>query len=248
MLNPGLILAFGLALTHAFATQLPIYSIIPRFRWISFAGGVALSYVFLEVFPELSHAQTELEHSEIPLIQYFENHVYILALMGLIIYYGLDLLALNVRTTGKHQEKHQEESEESGRVTIFWIHIIVFAILNAISGYLLQDLGEHSLLACILLFIAIALHMFIIDEHLRGHYQALYNKQGRWLLVAAVILGAILGQTVHLNEATISIVWSFLAGSIILNVLNRELPREKENCFFSFLGGATFFTVLLLLK
>ncbi|MEM9486562.1 MAG: hypothetical protein AAGA83_23035 [Cyanobacteria bacterium P01_F01_bin.116] len=243
MFTPGLILAVGLALTHAFASQLPIFSIIPRFRWTSFAGGVALSFVFLEVFPELSHAQAELEHSEIPIIHYLENHVYILALMGLILYYGLDLLALRARST-----EQLNQSDKGGNITIFWIHIIVFAMLNAISGYLLQDLGEHTLLACILFFVAIALHMFIIDEDLREHYKALYDKLGRWLLVAAVMLGAIVGHATDLNEAAISIVWSFLAGSIILNVLNREVPSEKDNCFFSFLGGAILFTVLLLLK
>ena len=243
MLSPGLLLAIGLALTHAFASQLPIFSIIPRFRWTSFSGGVALSYVFLEVFPELSHAQAELEHSEIPVLNYLENHVYILALIGLVLYYGLGLLALRSSVAGQ-----PEQSEKHSNPIIFWSHITVFALLNAISGYLLQSLGEHGLLACLIVFVAIALHLFIIDEKLREHYQALYDKLGRWLLVAAILVGTVAGQAIELNEAAIAIVWSFLAGSVILNVLNRELPNEKENCFFSFLGGTTLFTILLLLK
>ena len=83
MINPGLILAIALALVHAFAARLPIFSLIPRFRWTSFAGGVSLGYVFLEIFPELSHTQEELQSTEIPLGQYLENHVYIFALLGL---------------------------------------------------------------------------------------------------------------------------------------------------------------------
>ena len=79
MISTGLILAICLALIHGFVAELPIFSIIPRFRWISFAGGVSLSYVFLEIFPELSHAQEELQHSELELLKYLENHVYILA-------------------------------------------------------------------------------------------------------------------------------------------------------------------------
>ena len=89
--------------------------------------------------------------------------------------------------------------------------------------------------------------MFIVDDNLREHQTSLYDKQGRWLLVGAIIFGAVIGQVTHLNEAAIAIVWSFLAGSIILNVLKRELPDEKENCFGSFLSGAAIFTVLLLL-
>ena len=244
MVALGLIMAIGLALVHSFATQLPIFAIIPRFRWISFAGGVSLGYVFIEVFPELSHAQEELQHSEFPLLHYLENHVYILALMGLLLFYGLDLLAQRRRSAKQEEGKIQE----GGDPTIFGLHIITFAFLNTILGYLLQDTSKHhGLLACLLFFIAVALHLFVIDENLREHYQTLYDKQGRWVLVAAVILGAIAGQVARFDEAAISLVWSFLAGSIILNVLNRELPDEKENCFFSFLGGATVFTVLLLL-
>ena len=235
MVSPGLILAIALALVHGFATRLPIFSFIPRFRWTSFAGGVSLSYVFLEIFPELSHAQKELQHSDILLVQYLENHVYILALLGLLVFYGLNFLALKSKS-----EKIPEGS------TVFWIHIGAFAFLNIIFGYLLQGLSEHSAVACILFFIAVALHFFIIDDNVREHQKSLYDKQGRWFLVGAVILGAIIGQVTHLNEAAVAIIWSFLTGSIILNVLKRELPDEKETCIGSFMAGTALFSVLVL--
>ena len=241
MINPGLILAIALALVHGFAARLPIFLLIPRFRWTSFAGGVSLGYVFLEIFPELSHIQEELQHSEILMIQFLENHVYIMALIGLIVFYGLNFLAL--RTKSLKQSTSEVEQDSSA---IFWIHISAFAILNFIIGYLMQDLSEHSLIACILFFIAVALHFFIMDDNLREHQQSLYDKQGRWFLVGAIILGTSIGQVAHLNEAAIGLVWSFLAGSIILNVLKRELPDEKETCFGSFIVGAILFTVLLL--
>ena len=161
MVNPGLILAIALALVHGFATRLPIFSIIPRFRWTSFAGGVSLSYVFLEVFPELSHAQEELQHSEIPLMEYLENHVYMMALLGLIVFYGLNLLALRAKPLPQ-----SISSIEHSNLTIFWIQIVGFALLNVILGYLLQDLSEHSLLDCILFFTSVALHLYIIDDNL----------------------------------------------------------------------------------
>ena len=93
MQGPGLVIAFGLALIHAFISKLNVYALIPKRRWISFAGGVSVGYVFLEIFPELSHSQEELEHSAIPFVSYLENHVYILALLGLLVFYGLDILA-----------------------------------------------------------------------------------------------------------------------------------------------------------
>ena len=237
MIMPGVVLAIGLALIHGFASQIPIEALVPKKRWLSFAGGISLGYVFLEIFPELSHAQEELLHSEAPFLAYLENHIYILALLGLVMFYILDKIALG---TSANQD-------ESGSL-FFWIHIFSFALLNGILGYLLQDLARHSLFSCILLFVALALHLFIVDESLREHHKVSYDRIGRWILVAAVIVGMILGQGMHLEEATVSIVWSFLAGSIILNVLKRELPSEQDTCVASFLGGTLLFSVLLNLR
>lgn len=242
MQEPGLVLAIGLALIHAFVSKLNVSAIIPEHRWISFAGGVSIGYVFLEIFPELSHAQKELEHSAIPFVAYLENHVYILSLLGLLVFYGLDILA----TTSRRLNRHENTSDSTGSA-VFWIHIGAFAVLNAIFGYLLQDLSEHTLVECLLFFAAVALHFFIIDHNLREHHRTSYEKRGRWLLTGALMVGAIAGRATQLNESAISIIWSFLAGSVILNILNRELPDEKKSCFWSFVGGAAFYTVLLLL-
>lgn len=242
MSGPGLVLAVGLALIHAFVSKLKVFSIIPEFRWMSFAGGVSIGYVFLELFPELSHAQEAVEHSEIPVFDYLENHVYLLALLGLLLFYGLDILALKSR-----QKNSLNNNQDSTDHTVFWIHIAGFALLNVIVGYLLQELTSHTLVQCLLFFAAIALHFFIVDHGLREHHQEPYDKYGRWLLTAAIMVGAIVGQSIHLGEAGILTIWSFLAGSIILNILKHELPDENQSCFFSFATGAGLYTTLLLL-
>ena len=242
MQNPGVILAVGLALVHAFVSRLNIARILPEFRWVSFAGGVSISYVFIEVFPELSHAQEELTHSSIPFMAYLENHVYLLALLGLIVFYSLDIWAFH----SKQKNQKERISNESDAI-VFWIRIIAFTLLNAIFGYLIQDLMDHSLLACVLFFLAASLHFFVIDHHLREHHQKSYDRQVRWILTAAIILGAIVGQTAHLNEAALSLIWSFLAGTVIFNILKHELPDEQKSCLGSFVGGVVLYTGLLLI-
>jgi hypothetical protein len=57
-----------------------------------------------------------------------------------------------------------------------------------------------------------------------------------------------IGHILRLNEVAIAVVWSFLAGSIILNVLMRELPKESDTCFWSFVGGCAVHTALLIGK
>ena len=230
MIDLSLVLAIALALIHGFATKLPIFTIFPRFRWISFAAGVSLSYVFLEIFPELSHAQEEFQHSGIGTIEYLENHVYVLALLGVLVFYGLNLLAIKTKYRNS---------------LIFWIQVGAFALLNFIMGYLLQDLGEHGLFACILFFITSALHLFIIDDNLREHQKSLYDRFGRWILVGAIIFGTVIGRTIQLPEIAIASIWSFLAGTIIINVIKGELPDTKKTCFVSFISGSFIFAMLL---
>lgn len=242
MISPGFILAIALALVHGFASKLTFISNIPRYRWTSFAGGVSLSYVFLKIFPDLSYKQAELQYLKMLGMPYLENHVYLLALSGLLVFYRLDIWAYQVKLT-----QNSLSATENHHPASFWIHLSAFAILNAITGYLLQDVSDYGLQAGVLFFVPIALYFFIIDDKLRGHQQSLYDRQGRWFLVAAIICGTAIGQITELNETAISIVWSFLAGTIILNVLKRELPDERESCFGSFIAGTIFYTILLLI-
>jgi hypothetical protein len=78
----GLTVAIALAIVHAFISTFKVDSYIPQYRWLSFAGGVSISYVFLDIFPELSHAQEEIIHAGFPLFNCLENHVYLVALLG----------------------------------------------------------------------------------------------------------------------------------------------------------------------
>ncbi len=238
----GLIVAIALALVHAFISTFKIDTYIPQYRWLSFAGGVSVSYVFLDIFPELSHAQEEVAHARFPLLNYLENHVYLLALLGLTLFYGLDRLAL---TSRRWEVAHNKRDRAGSRV--FAIHIAAYALVNAIFGYLLQELSDHNLWQYILLFFAAALHFFIMDYALREHHTILYDHWGRWILTGAILVGAIAGTSLRLNAAFVAMVWAFLAGSILLNILKKELPEAERTCFWSFLGGAALYAVLILL-
>ena len=239
--EPGLFVAIGLALIHAFLSKLNPFKFLPEHRWISFSGGVSIAYVFLEVFPELGKAQLELEHSTLPFIAYLESHVYLIALLGLLVFYGLDVLAL---ATGQSNQAIAPSKGDGNAV--FWIHITGFALLNIIFGYLIQDLGNHHWWECLLFFIAVALHFFIIDRHLRHHHKTIYDKIGRWILTASILVGATLGRSLHIEEAAVAIIWSFMAGSIILNILGHELPDEHKSCFGSFVTGIILYSGLIL--
>ena len=44
----------------------------------------------------------------------------------------------------------------------------------------------------------------------------------------------------------LAVLFAFLAGGVILNVIKEELPEEQESLFWAFALGAALYTVLLL--
>lgn len=123
------ICALALALVHIYACQLKFLDSIPRSRWLSMASGVSVAYVFIHLLPDLGEQQEFFTESEI--FSFIEHHVYLMALIGLVAFYGLERMV----TESQRQENCNEV--DAG---IYWIHIISFALYNALIGYLLFPL------------------------------------------------------------------------------------------------------------
>ncbi|MEG4072307.1 hypothetical protein QUA30_06405 [Microcoleus sp. Pol14C2] len=81
------LIAIGLGLTHLFSGKLR-FAPIPRSGWLSAAGEVSVAYVFVHILPELNQHQAVLEQVEAGVISYLEHHVYLIALLGLTVFYA----------------------------------------------------------------------------------------------------------------------------------------------------------------
>ena len=252
--SPGLtilylIFTIALAVLHIVVGKLTFLErVIPKFRWISLGAGVSIAYVFLMILPELNHAQVEINH--ISILAYLENHVYILALVGLLVFYGLEILVLRT-CSNSASTKLRENQLEINRTTqkisgFFWLHISFFVVYNALIGDLLSKTEQSGLISAILFGVALALHFLVNDNSLREHHQGAYDQIGRWILAGALVCGWVIGQTVAINSAAIAVIQAFIAGAIIMNVLKEEVPGEKDSCFWAFSVGAGFYALLLL--
>jgi hypothetical protein len=85
----ALVAAIALAAVHVFSGKLRFLAVIPRSRWLSFAGGISVAYVFVHLLPELSAGQRTVEE-ETGLLPFVENHVWLVALLGLALFYGVE--------------------------------------------------------------------------------------------------------------------------------------------------------------
>lgn len=232
--------AVALALIHIFSGKLRFLDKTPRSRILSFGGGVAVALVFLEILPELSESQDVVAQALSAVFGFLRNHIYVIALLGLIIFYGVRRSMTVSRQRQRAAGKGDATSEG-----VFWLSMTVFSIKNAIVGYLLLR-DERTLLLLLLFVVAVGLEFTLTDRGLHREHKAEYDQLGRWILAAAILGGWLVGYFTWISEFGIAILQAFLAGFIILNVLKEELPEVQDSSFGAFTLGAVVYAALLL--
>lgn len=239
----GLVAALVLGAAHLFAPRLRFITSGPRSRWLSAAGGVSVAYVFAHLLPELAEGQAALEgqgESAAPPLEFLENHVYLVALVGLAVFYGVEKHSLASRRRNQELRGEDRTTDDA-----FWLSITSFAIYNAVIGYLLLrgDLEDGTQL--VLYTLAIGVHFVINDFALSEHHRDAYRRFARWILAGAVVAGWFAATATEVSERILAVIVAFLAGGVILNVLKEELPAERLAQFWPFAGGALTYSVLL---
>lgn len=240
MLIPLLITLTFVAI-HLSTTYLKVLNRVPRSKFLSVAGGVAVSYAFIHILPELSENQETIEELLTNnFLQSLESHIYVISLFGLTVFYGLERMS-------KLSKDKKESDNQTALRSVFWIHLASTSIYNAVTGYLLVNRENDSLVSLLLYATAIGLHFFVVDQGLRVHYKSEYDKYGRWILSFGSVFGFVLGYTLEINQFVVSALFAFLAGGIILNILKEELPEQRKSSFTAFVSGVLGYSVLLLL-
>ncbi|WP_421383784.1 hypothetical protein ACOJQI_04155 [Bacillus salacetis] len=233
-----LILALVLAVVHLSARRMVFLESIPRSKFLSIAGGVSVAYVFIHILPELKEHQESIEESA-QVVAFLEHHAYLLAMLGLIIFYGLEKAV-------QDSKKQNPDVGNKPKKSAFWLHISSFFIYNGLIGYLLVHREEAGLWNLLLYGFAMALHFIVVDFGLREHHKGRYDREGRWVLASAIVVGWAIGFMTEIPEAVLALLFAFLSGSIILNVLKEEIPQERQSSFWAFAIGGIGYVILLL--
>ena len=265
----AVVAGLALALIHVVAPSLRFLAGTPRSVWLSMAGGVSVAYVFVHLLPELAEGQQHVsralaraagsEPTAAPHFGFAERHVYLIALLGLVAFYGLDKLAKRSRgqrpegalagDTAAGAERGRApgtDPEAATSAAVFWIHMASFGIYNALIGYLLLHREVPGLASLALFAVAMGLHFLVTDYGLAEDHRDRYRRIGRWLLALALAAGVALGSVTELAKAAIAVLVAFLAGGVILNVLKEEVPNERQSRFWAFTLGITAYAALLL--
>ena len=246
-LTPGsrevvaLLAALVLVVVHLFSGNLRFLGVVPRSGWLSAFGGISVAYVFVHLLPELAEGQETLEETGAgALLGYLEHHVYLIALLGLAVFYYVEKRSLDSR-----RERRESTGEDQTGSAAFRLSIASFAAYNVLIGYLLLH-GEFEELEALALYtLALGVHFVVNDFGLREHHKEGYQHVGRYVISVAVLAGWLLGMVAEIPEAAIAVIIAFIGGGVVLNVLKEELPGERRARFLPFAGGAAGYAALL---
>ena len=255
----SIVAAFALAALHIYCGRLNIIHREDHSPWLSFAGGVAVAYVFMVLLPKLSDWQVmmaqvqgeslvsnslrpqELAAKGENLKKFILYEVFTSALAGLVVFYGLERAVYWVKARQKKELKARVLA--SG---MFWVHIGVFAAYNILIGYMVVHSKIPGRLILFLGVVAVGLHFLGINHELWKNYHDRFDRYGRWILAAAVLMGWLGGVLINFDKLVYIGMYSFVAGAIIMNVFNEELPSGPEARFWPFVLGVTGYSLLWL--
>jgi zinc transporter ZupT len=214
-----------------------------RRRILSFGAGVTIAYVFVHLLPELEAARAALVRSGAHLSLPFPAlRVYLAALAGFMVFYGLEHLAAWTRRTGG-LDMGQGEETRRGRS----IHVGGFLLYVWLAGYLAVRSLEEGPTPVALYAVALGLHFLSLDFSLSNEYGAWYQRSVRYIFAFAPLAGWAVGLFVGFGQTATAALLGFLSGGVIMNAVVSELPKEKDGRLMPFLFGGAFYTALLII-
>jgi|688.fasta_scaffold09906_11 hypothetical protein len=227
-MRSGFISLLILAAIHLFANTANILGWIWHGRFLSFAAGISFAYVFVDLLPELEKGQPYLKQAFDPLIPYLDRHAYLIALFGVLFFYGL----------------HTPNPARPERN--FWLSTFGYLLFNFFVGASLSDPTNPEIQPIALFTVAMGMHYFVRDHNASLENNGIYYHQARWILTGALFAGYLTGYFIAIPLAVIAIAVSFISGGVLLNVLRYELPKREQVGYFFFMFGALFYTFLIL--
>ncbi|RZU32586.1 hypothetical protein [Blastococcus saxobsidens] len=258
----ALVITLLLVALHLAAPRLRGLPLVPERVTGSFAGGLAVAYVFLHLLPELAEGNEAIGEALSDVVEptpLLDLSVFLVALAGFAAFYGLDRLARSrahpipagVGSGGRGAGDRGGGGRRDGGpepAGVYWLHLGSFMVYNALITYTMALRLETGVAFAALFALAMGLHFVLTDRSLEEHYPHRFPRSGRVLLAAALLLGwgadALVAPT---STVLVALLTALLGGSILLNVFKEELPSSGRSSYGWFLAGLGLYAGLLTL-
>lgn len=225
-----------LSLVHVLADMLRWKRELPQKYWLSFADGISISYVFLGLLPKIIEGTAAFPETLGYAADVLKHSPFLPLLIGILAFYGMErLVEKPVTAIGAHAEQ-----EPTGlRV---WIHLASYAFYKAIIGYLIVQMNNP--ISLVIFVLSMAVHFLVVDYRMMAIHKGVYQRIGRWALTVAILAGWIVGTTTVISPVLVTLLLSFLAGGIVLVVLEEEFSREHPSSFPAFATAVIVYAVV----
>ncbi|PYZ91690.1 hypothetical protein CR194_18870 [Salipaludibacillus keqinensis] len=221
---------------QVFANHIIRSSSLGKIKWMSLAGGIAVSYIFVYILPSLHHEQDDFGDTALELAM--ESELYFFGLIGIVVFYTLSKLA----------ERHRYRSGATIEDSFFFIQTSLFFIYNMLISYIMFA-ADQTTEQVIFYGVAVGLHFMAVAHDMYRENNKKYRKYGRFMLAGGILCGWLIAEFTPHSSIALSIVFAFISGAIMFNVIKHELPSEGSAHLPTFIISAfTYSTVTLLLK
>ena len=243
----ALLIAVLLSGLHLAAPRIRRLPGVPERATGSFAGGLAVAYVFLHLLPEVAEGNEAVGEAlgrvfrPTPLS---DLGIFLVALAGFTVFYGLERLA---DRTGAPAPTAGDRPGD-GPTAVYRLHLASFMVYNALITYTMVLRLRTGVAFAVLFTVAMGLHFVLTDRGLEERYPRQFSLGGRLALAAALIVGWVVSALFAPSSAlVVALLTALLAGSILLNVFKEEIPSGRRSSFAWFVIGLVLYAGLLAL-
>lgn len=215
----GQILALVLSLADFFTEGIFSKPNPFKIKFISFAAGVSISFIFLSLMPEIYSGALNINR-----LLFFS------VLFGFAIFHLLEKHIRQHYTRAKFKKEHQI------------IHSSTSFIYFFVVGFILVKIAESDQIRSILFFIPILFHV-VIDSLPR---RATKKRHYRALFASSAFLGSIVAIFIDFGTTFNLAILGIIGGALLYTVIREVLPKEREGKPLYFIVGLLLYTVLIL--
>ncbi|WP_147804207.1 hypothetical protein [Alkalicoccus halolimnae] len=219
---------------QVFANKVISSSSLGKIKWMSLAGGIAVSYIFVYILPSLHHEQDEFGDTAFELAM--ESELYFFGLIGIVLFYTVNKLA----------ERHRHKRGASVEDRFFFSQTLLFFVYNMLISYIMFA-SEQPLEQLVFYGTAVGLHFMAVAHDMFRENNVKYRKYGRYMLASGILTGWLVATLTPPSPIVLSIVFAFISGAIMFNVIKNELPSEDSAHLPTFVLSAFIYSALTLM-
>lgn len=221
----ALVAGFLLGVIHFLSEGLTPRKETHKFRIISFAAGISIAYLFLDLLPHTYDAATVLK-----------EWVFVFLLLGFAVFHLIEKMIYQ----HANQDRLAWELKE--------VHSVSFFLYYFLIGIVIKDELQANLLDGILLLIPVSLHAALSTVSLsRIHGDVRESPWVKAALSLSSLLGVVFALFIHVPSVLDHVFISVIAGVLLYIIVKEFLPEKKEGQPLFFILGITLFLVFYVL-